>query len=344
MSKIHDAKIKFLIVEDEADKREQFEKILYEAGADLNKLKSTGNSKDATAIIDEYEPDIILLDIKVPYNDGDVPETRNCKQILNNIELHNHRNENKIKTIVISGTIQDKGIQDLISFNKKSVAKFFDKDFIARDYENFKSELIRVINSLSEDNLIYEKPNITYTEVRNNTLKKLKTIDKLMFENVEKHIVQAFESISSENEAAISQLIIIRCGILVEDIIEQLNTNLNNLKGRKLNSFDELSITKNSDIEDENSIRRKLLSLSGRSWDNALKEYKIIGQEKISRRAAETATLVYRFRNHAGHSNIIDKKNENVFNDNKFTYDMAAFSISGVMPMIEDYITFKTKK
>jgi CheY-like chemotaxis protein len=86
-----------LIVEDEADINEAYQIVLRSAGYDV---KAAADGNEALKIVKKIEPDLILLDIRMPYKDG--------IEFLKEYNLPTHP---KVKVIIFSNYDMQDAIQ-----------------------------------------------------------------------------------------------------------------------------------------------------------------------------------------------------------------------------------------
>lgn len=341
MVKLQESKI--LVIEDEKDKRDFLTSFLIDSDIDPSNLKGVSCSDHALTAIRDLMPDIVLLDVKIPHYEDGNPDSRNSNIVINAIEAHNNKFENKIKTIIISATTEDKGLQSLIANDAKKIFSMMDKSLLAKDPSVFKTTLKELIEKALNTAIAFERPTISLFDSYGSLLNPLKTLDSALFKYINNEIISPFESITPDTESIISQAIIIRTGMVVEDLIEQFNIDSTTVKGRKLTSFSELDKLKAVKSEEIHSVWNKLTALSGRKYNKDKKGNEISGNQKISWQACEYAQMAYRNRNHASHTGTADLKNENIYTDNKFTKEFAGISISLVMPLLQDYIKYKTK-
>ncbi len=339
MVTIKDSKI--LIVEDAKDLRELYVKFLIDNDISEENLKSVCCSKQAMEEIRDFIPDLVLLDVKIPYTEDGVPDSGHSKQVIDRIESHNTRFEKKIKTIIISATTEDKGIQDLVSIDPLRIFKMMDKNLLATSPEKFKVELKKHIDNALNASMAFSKPTISVVSNFRNILVPLKVGDTELYNYMFSEIFNPFEEINSKTEGIISHSIIIRCGMVVEDIIDLLS-KVEIPKQRKLSIFSNIRAGISLPMEDEGSVRDKLNLLSGRKWsEGGINEN--LGTPKITRQAYEYAHFAFRCRNQASHSSKSDYKNNNMFSDNIFTKEHALSSITLIMPLVQDYIKLKTQ-
>jgi two-component system, sensor histidine kinase and response regulator len=93
------SKKSILIVEDEPELAEVYQTLLDQAGY---KVKVAHNGKNALSIVDEFEPNLILLDLRMPIMDG--------VEFLENYDLKN--NHQDVKVIVFSNYDMQDEIDD----------------------------------------------------------------------------------------------------------------------------------------------------------------------------------------------------------------------------------------
>jgi CheY-like chemotaxis protein len=329
MSKIEIAKdVKFLIVEDDKSNLDHLSRtLLYNTGVPSGNVSEAETADEAIEIISDFEPDIVLLDLKLPRKKGDEPSIDSAVEILKEIELHNYRNNRFVRVIVISGSVQDAGVQQLILGDRSNIVKFLDKNAIAIDSDEFKTKLFIQINKATngED----QERIVEYTDIRNSQARKLKKLHPTLWKKIEDDILEEFEKLFEKhaNIPPRAQQIVGACGKVVEDIIALL-------------ADDSLDLSAQKYSDDPNSVRRKLQGLTGRRWIGREDGFENTGSDVlITRAAAEYGAEAYLHRSHALHGNEGDDKNERLYPQNyKFTIEDAAISINLIMPLINDYI------
>ena len=328
---------RYLIVEDEEENRDLLLRLLInEYNISDDNIHEAENLSQAEVEIEEFQPNIIFLDLKIPESYGMEPEMINAFKIIQQAELYNFKqpdSKEKIKIIVVSGSIKDKGVQKIISLNKDTIFDFFDKGIIASDFDKFKLDFKRKL----EKAIIYEgnNPSIDYSDVRNALFRKVQEINPSLWEKIDSQILKEFEKFSGKkaNEFNISKSIIGTCGEIVEDVIWYFTVLGNHKLPESYN-------------ENEGSVLAKLTSLSGRKHigrDNKEQVFELINQPKIRRISQEYALLAYRMRSQALHTKEGDVNNNKWFKEHKFTKEDAAISINLIVPFIEDYMEFKKR-
>lgn len=326
-----------LIVEDENRNIEILQRILLNEG--VRNIRTAQNTEKALELLEREFPDLILLDLKIPYQDGGIEDSINSIQIILEVESRNRIFEHHIRIIIISGTTQERGLQKLIARDKSLIQHMFDKGLMGKNSDEFRNELMQQIKNTLKHPVKREKPSISILDSYRNTLSHLKDKDKLLYDYLMTYVFKRYSLINEESENEIAQAIIIRCGMVVEDLIERFNFDLSPLKGRKF-SLGELKELMAVPAEDDKNVGMKLMALSGRRWNDVNKSLDVIDNGKISRQACEYAHLAYKHRNHASHKGKMDTKNENIFKDNNFTKEHTAISISLIIPLIQDYIKY----
>lgn len=332
--------IDVIIVEDENKNIDVLERILLNEG-----IKQIRVCKDTESTIDQIErqfPDVILLDLKIPYTKGGVEDSINSFNIILEVERINRIHEHHIKIIIISGTTQERGLQKIIARDKSLIQHMFDKGLMGDKSTELRAELIRQINNVVTYPVKKEAAKVSIIENLDRVLYQLKEVDYDLFAYFNNEVLCNYEEIEAKTEKIMSQGIIIRCGIIIEDIIQQLDDSS---KGTSRKISAESSGKSVTEIipEEESSVRKKLIRLSGRSWDYDKKLFEVKGEVKISRQACEYGIVVYRSRNYASHNGKTDPKNENIYSDNNYTKEHALTSITLLTPLLQDYIKYKTK-
>ena len=322
---------KVLIVEDEVEIQRGLVRILtYTGKLPGGYIDLAGNSTDSKEKIDDFEPDIVLLDLKIPRVKGDTPDVINSNDVLNHIELTNFKFNKNIKVIIISASVKDKGTQKLILGDRSNIVKFLDKDERAIDSEEFGKELLRQI-----DKAMNEEPDekrMDYSAIRRSIVRDLKELNPDLFNKIDKEILDEFESLNSKDAYIhkISKNVITTCGEIVEDIIALLKS-----KTIKLSNV----VYTDGEFE---SVRKKLTSLTGRRFVSKEEGFEITGDEIITRIAANMAIQAYVLRSEAAHGGQEDDPRNEKFFANRyiFTREDAAVSVNLIMPLIRDYINY----
>lgn len=330
---------RILIIEDEEKNRDFISRVLLDdVKVSSDNIEEAENLKKAKEIIEEFEPNIILLDLKIPSADGFEPSMVNAYEVIQKAQLFNYKQNNqddKIKIIVISGSINDLGVQKLISLNKDVVFDFFDKNEISISLDKFKKDLKKkIVKALKFEGVIHA---IDYSFVRRSILKNIESINVDLWNKIEKDLLLEFEKLNDKkvNEYSVSKSIIGTCGEIVEDLIHLFKEDL----------FDE----NKAYSQEERSVLNKLTKLSGRKYSrfneaSKEKEYELLTEKKISRKSAEYALMAYRLRSQALHSTNGDDANNKWFANSKFTKEDASISINLIVPIIQDFIAYKKKK
>lgn len=321
---------RFLVVEDESDKRDFLVRMLMDNEIKSEHIEEAETSLQAIEQIRDFEPDIILLDIAIPRDEQSEPSSANCGEVIREIRLFNHENQNNIKTFIISATVEDKGLQKLIGDDHKGIDYFFDKNEISINPDRFKERLIGKIKSaLTKES---EPCKIEYRYIQKSLTKELKKINEELWEKINTEILDEFETLSERNvnEHNRSKSIIITCGEIVEDIVHLLEDE--SLELSTINYSDSIASTRN-----------KLTALSGRVYAE-YNSYEETGDKIISRKAAEYALKAYQYRNEAVHSKEKDDKNNKIFADSSFSKEDASISVQLIFPLIKDYITYVKSK
>lgn len=337
---------KVLIVEDEVEIQRGLVRILtYSGKLPGSNIELAGTSTDSKEKIDEFEPDIILLDLKIPRIKGDTPDIINSNDILNHVELVNYKFNKTIKVIIISASVKDKGTQKLILGDRSNIVKFLDKDERAIDSEEFSKELLRQISrAMTEDN---DEKRIDYSAIRRSCVKELKEVNNELWQKIDKEILGEFEKLNDRdtNTYKKSKDVIISCGEIVEDVLAFLKSQTT-----KLNDIEY--------TEYSSQVRNRLTALTGRTAFKVeitdekgkkrfITQFKDNGEpEVISRIAVDTAFMAYTLRSEAVHGGKEDDQwNAKLFaNKYQFTREDAAVSVNLIMPLVRDYISYLKKQ
>lgn len=324
---IEKSKRKVLIIEDESDKLEGIARILRDNGGfSLNNIISARNAVDAIKKLEDDEPQLVLLDLKIPRRDDDPVDICNAIEILNNIELYNYKNNFSVRVIIISASIQDNGLQKLIIGDRSDIVSFIDKNEAAINSDDFKSKLLKQIEKAYN----HAKPEmkIDYSSIRKSGIRKLQDLNNTLWDKIDNNILKEFESLTEKNVNihTRSKQIIGCCGEVVEDIVSQLK-NIAIVNGSS------------TDSKTNPSIGKSLDSLTGRKRDAENKTMVMNGLEPlISRSAADYAFHAYRLRSEALHSADNDLENIRIYKGKTFTREDAAISINLIVPLVLEYI------
>lgn len=328
-----------IIVEDENKNTEILERVLL--GNGIKKIRTASNTVDALDLLEAEYPNLILLDLKIPYTKGTPEESVNALNIIMEVERINRIYDCYIRIIIISGTTQERGLQKLISRDKLLIQHMFDKGLMTEDSDKFKAELLNQINHVLNYPIKKEKATITLLELNQKNIFPLKTIDGYLFEFINTNIFSPFEKMDATTESNLSFAIIIKCGIVVEYLVDAFSLRITDSTKKKLTSLTDLAALKSQPKESDMSIRDRLVELTGRKFNSG--SFVNTGTQIISRQAADFAITAYRIRNDASHTGESDPKNKNIFSDNNFTKEHALSSITLILPIVKDYINFKSK-
>ncbi len=329
--KNHIFDIKVVIIEDDKEKREELIEILRDIDIKLENIKQSKYAEDGIEIIANELPDVVLLDLKIPYSEeSESIKIDNSNKVIKEVErLNAARNQEDASTgiLIISASIQDDGLRKNYK-HIPEVVDFFDKDEIALDENKFKKEVLRKILQVVERDFRHETK-IELKEIRNVKLNKLKEIHIGLYDRIMNDLLGQFEKLNNRNANTyrLAENIIGLSGRIVEDIINLIENNETNLT--PLDNSDNFS-----------SIRNKLTELTGRRWDNYTKSYEVISNPIISRKAAEYARFAYQLRSEALHSKEGDDKNKKIYVNDAYTIEDASVSISLIMPLIQEFIIF----
>lgn len=319
-----------LIVEDILAYSAILEDTLKKADWKANNILAADTTEAAISALEDYYPHLVLLDLMIPYRDGEKPKIGNSVPVLEKIELLNLSKNLNIKVIVVSGSVGDPGIQKLITGDRKLIVKFLDKSHILSD-SKFKSELVRLaIKSLTEEP---EVRAVTYMSIRRNILKDLKKWNETLWQKIDIFILKEFESLYERraNVEPGAKQIIGTCGEIVEDIICYIQD-------------DSYELANHAYEEDHRSVREKLTALTGRKYRGS-NTYELDPSDRlISRAAAEYASLAYMMRNEAIHSKEDDGDNNRIYREHSFTREDAAVSLNLIVPLVQDYMLYKLRK
>jgi len=327
--------IKILIIEDDQPKREEMVEILRDKGIKLSNVFTAGYAEKGIEILENELPDIVLLDLKIPYNEESISiKTENSNKVIREVErLNAIRNLENLSTgiIIISASVADEGVRNNYKHTPE-VVDFFDKDEIAINKEKFISDLFKKIQQTIERDFKHECK-IELKEIRNTKLSRLKKIHQNLYERITIDLLEQFEKLNNKNAniSHIAESIIGLSGRIVEDIINLIED-------------DAYELVATDRADNYRSVREKLTFLTGRSYDYDKKNYTKIGNSIFSRKSAHYATLAYKLRSEALHSKEGDSKNDKIFVNSRYTIEDAAISINLIMPLIQEFIEYKKNK
>lgn len=320
--------LKILVVEDEKWIRNNLIMKIHDYGLDANNIKGTSNSSESIKYIESFDPDIILLDLNIPRVLHGLPDISHAFDVMEKVQLYNNKHKDKIKIIVISGTIFDHAVQKIIALSDKVIFKYIDKSGIAENSSMFNSDLKKTIIDVIADR--DEEICLDYEIIRDGHLKELEKVDRALWEQIDREIFSEFKKIFSNdsNENVRATNIILKVGKLVEDIISLIS------KGS-------LSYNQKELLGRQTTVRKQLNVLSGRRHIKD-KGFIEIGQQIISRESVEYSMLAYTLRSEGIHGGKdSDPKNEKLFSKSKPKIEDAAISMNLIVPLIRDYIAFK---
>lgn len=326
---------KVLVVEDDPDFSRKFADILDDFGIFEDNIEITEFAEEAIELIDRFEPNVLLLDLRIPYNDiDDEDRFKHSSKVIqyvskqNQILSHVHK---RIQVIVISGNVEDKDL--LYSVHKESVYAAIDKGDNIKDLDFIEKELKRLFNKIIKYNITPEVVN--FNLIRKAEINKLNDLDPGIWNIIDSEILHQFEKLGGKkaDEFSISKGIILASGQLVEIIVnlfENRNVNLKNFNPK----------------DDLYSIRNKLTVLTGRKYigtaERGEPNYEMTGTKKITRKSSHYAHLAYQLRNQVIHP--VDNYNDKIFADSRYNKEDAAISVNLIMPLIKDYIEYESKR
>jgi CheY-like chemotaxis protein len=320
------SKAKILIVEDHIGNRDTIFRALMDAGIPAKQIETTDNSGEAKSLIDDFEPNVVLLDLTIMGKSGGEEDVLYSYEVIEKVRLYNHENPEQIEIIIISGTIENENIQKILHTEGENITGFIDKAIMSSDRDQFKEKLIKNIAKALRD--AKEGKHIEFSNIRNSNLRLLKKLHVELWEKIEEEVLEniARLDLKKVNEHNVAKNIIISCGQIVEIVIYYLEGSVKSV--REIN-FSDNPVT----------VRNKLNRLSGRKFNNSAKSYEIIDENPIiSKKASEYAYRAYTLRNHAGHAPEIDNKNKNIFKDTRFDKWDAIIALDLVMPLLNEYI------
>ncbi len=332
---------KVLVVEDKVKFREPLIEILLSNNDPRYEVEDAASSEEAQKFIREFEPDVVLLDLKIPRTDEEEPEIRNAISVLQEVTLLNYEKNLDSKVIVISGSIDDPGLRRLIEGDRSSIISFINKNEGATITDEFKKNLLKLVKrALNADAPLRS---LDYSAIRRSVVRELKDFNVELFEKIDKEVLTEFEKLNDKgtNVYKKSKDVIISCGEIVEDVLAFLKSHNTKLTDIKYS-------------EDSAKVRNRLTSLTGRKAQKVEitdqkgeKKYQIHFKpngeiDAISRFAAETAFMAYSLRSEAVHGGKEDdERNAKLFaNKYQFTREDAAVSVNLIMPLIRDYINY----
>ena len=324
---------KLLIVEDEKDKRQGLVRIfMYDGNWPGNLIKDVGSSIEAIKAIEEFEPEVVILDLKIPREKNDEPRIENAASVLREIEYFNSKNPETIYVIIISASVNDSGIQSLIKEDRSKIISFIDKNEAAIDSDKFKEKLLQQVHKALTRGP--EEKIVTYSSIRKSSIKELKELNPSLWEKIDKYILREFELLFQKdiNVDPRAKQIIGTCGEVVEDIIFLISERGYTISPRNYKDYNP-------------SVGERLFKYTGRERDKDSKQLILTGEKPLlSRASAEFAFQAYKYRSEALHSKENDIKNDKIFKGRLFTKEDAAISINLIMPLVLEYIKLLQKK
>lgn len=105
--------LRCLIVEDEADWQERFERACRQRGLKDDQIKVVPDKAKALVELDAWQPDIIVLDLGIPSrtNQGDV-DLRHGRDFLKRVRELNREGTSRAVVLIVSGSIDDYSQQE----------------------------------------------------------------------------------------------------------------------------------------------------------------------------------------------------------------------------------------
>jgi len=325
--------VKCLIVEDDQEKREQLVKEMRNLGFNLNNIERTKYAEKAIEKINDELPDVVLLDLNIPYSeDNEKIEINNSNKVIEavkSINLTRNLSDESTGIIIVSASIDDKGMRNRYK-GSPEIVDYIDKYEMAINPQGFAKNLNKQINKVLERK--FSQPClIDFKEIKLSNMKPLEKTHPALYDRIINELFAPLSKLNNRdvNVHHVSNSIISAAGKIVEDIINITLHERPNLTSANIN-------------ENHMTIRHKLTQLTGRKWDYETKEYIITGSPVFSRKAAEYAQIAYKLRSEAAHSTEADEKNEKLFADCKFTTEDAVIASTLVLPLILEFIQHKT--
>lgn len=329
---------KVLIIEDDQEKRQELVEILRDKGIHLKNVFSAGYAETGIDLLNNEQPDVVLLDLTIPYNE----ESRSLKidnsnKVIKEVErLNALRNLQKDSTgiIIISASIDDRGVINNYK-HIPEIVDFFDKDDIALKKNKFKDELLNAIQKVTEREFKHECK-IEFTDLRSLKVAKLKSIHTGLHKRVTEDLLGEFERLNNKNVniSRVAEYVIGIAGIIVEDILNLVEN-------------EQYRLTEIDQSDNFNTVRSRLTKLTGRrhiGFENYQNNFEINNDPIFSRKAADYAIYAYKLRSEALHSKEGDKYNNKIFKDVDYTAEDAALSINLIMPLVSEYIGIRLDK
>lgn len=321
---------KILVVEDNEKVRESIVELLMNNKEPKYEVEDAASSDEARRIIKEFEPDVILLDLRIPRTREEEPEIRNAIDVLQEVTIHNYEKNADSKIIVISGSIDDPGLRRLIEGDRTSIITFINKNDGATVTGEFnKNVLKQVKRALSAEPS--ERP-MEYSAIRKSIVRELKELNPELFARIDKEILDVFEKLNEKSTYVHknSKDIVISCGEVVEDVISYMKS-----RSTKLSSV--------SYSKKPGTVRFRLNALTGREYDIDNKVYTLTGEVPLlTRPAAEYAFQAFYLSSEARHGGKDDDEANEKYYANRyvFTREDAAVSVNLIMPLVRDYINY----
>lgn len=321
--------IRILVVEDERSKRDVIVEHLMISGFSDDHIEEASNAYQAKALIEKFDPHILLLDLNIPHEDNDLPKIENADDVIKRVIYYNSQHIEKIKVIVVSGSVKDHGVQNLLTCNRDIISRYFDKASYTIESDEFKKDLVdeitKAIKYQGSENLI------DYSFVRKSRIKELKRYHSSLWDKIDVEIFQEFEKLIKKdvNEHVHSQNVIRNCGEIVELIVNLLESSNYKIETHKVS-------------DDYFSIRTRLNKLDGRKHLEK-NRFEKVGVSLISRKSAYFASVAYYLRNESSHPGEVDIDNNKIFHGVKYSKEDAAISIDLIVPLIINYIDYLKK-
>ena len=319
------SEIKVLIVEDNPTIRESAVQTLLKHGFEDNKIFDTAFAMEAIRIIENENPDAVLLDLKIPYENQNGPvEIRNAQLILDRIKINNIQYGYNTRVIMFSGSIENKDSQLLMK--NELVLDFIDKGEVAADHTLFEKKLVESIAMVCKK-ADREPSRVDIRILWEKEFRKLESLYPDLWKKIREEIFDEFSKLGDRkvNVHAKVKQIIIACGEVVEEVIDLIDQYLpagSNIRSRN----------------DLHSVRDRLNYLTGRLFDQNTNSFLLVGPAYISRSAGEYAAMAYRLRNETAHGKENDEGNRRLFPHHQFTKEDAAVSISLIIPLLKEIL------
>lgn len=154
---------KILIVDDEQGSIRLLERTLREAGGGQLALKSTTDPRRALPLYEEFQPDLILLDLQMPHLDG--------FEVMRQLQARVPK-DGYLPILILTGDVSDE--------TKKKALALGAKDFLTKPFDP--AEILLRINNLLETRLLHARLHEQMESLEEKVLERTRELEEVRIE------------------------------------------------------------------------------------------------------------------------------------------------------------------